>query len=28
MLLRQAIVEARAPNLVMVHDERLLSPSG
>lgn len=28
MLLRQAFVEARAPNLVMVHDERLLSPSG
>jgi len=28
MLLRQALVEARAPNLVMVHDERLLSPSG
>lgn len=28
MLLRQAVVEARAPNLVMVHDERLLSPSG
>ncbi len=28
MLLRQAIVEARAPNLVMVHDERLLTPSG
>jgi hypothetical protein len=28
MLLRQAIVEARSPNLVMVHDERLLSPSG
>ena len=28
MLLRQAIVEARAPNLGMVHDERLLSPSG
>lgn len=28
MLLRQAVVEARAPNLVMVHDERLLTPSG
>lgn len=28
MLLRQALVEARAPNLVMVHDERLLSLSG
>jgi len=28
MLLRQALVEARAPNLVMVHDERLLTPSG
>ncbi len=28
MLLRQALVEARAPSLVMVHDERLLSPSG
>jgi len=28
MLLRQALVEARAPNLVMVHDDRLLSPSG
>lgn len=28
MLLRQAFVEARAPNLVMVHDERLLTPSG
>jgi hypothetical protein len=28
MLLRQAFVEAKAPNLVMVHDERLLSPSG
>ncbi|MBM4232678.1 MAG: amidohydrolase family protein [Gammaproteobacteria bacterium] len=28
MLLRQAFVEARAPNLVMVHDQRLLSPSG
>lgn len=28
MLLRQALLEARAPNLVMVHDERLLTPSG
>jgi hypothetical protein len=28
MLLRQAFVEAKAPNLVMVHDERLLTPSG
>ncbi|MBM4212586.1 MAG: amidohydrolase family protein [Gammaproteobacteria bacterium] len=28
MLLRQALVEARAPNLVMVHHERLLSLSG
>lgn len=28
MLLRQALVEARAPNLVMVHDERLLTPVG
>jgi hypothetical protein len=28
MLLRQAVVEARAPSLVMVHDERLLTPSG
>lgn len=28
MLLRQAVVEARAPNLVMVHDDRLLTPSG
>lgn len=28
MLLRQAVVEARAPNLVMIHDERLLTPSG
>ncbi|MSR00627.1 MAG: amidohydrolase [Gammaproteobacteria bacterium] len=28
MLLRQAVIEARAPNLVMVHDERLLTPAG
>jgi hypothetical protein len=28
MLLRQAVTEARAPNLVMVHDDRLLTPSG
>lgn len=28
MLLRQALVEARAPNLVLVHDERLLTPGG
>lgn len=28
MLLKQAVTEARAPNLVMVHDERLLSPAG
>lgn len=28
MLLKQAVTEARAPNLVMVHDERLLTPAG
>lgn len=28
MLLRQAFIEARSPNLVLVHDERLLTPAG
>jgi imidazolonepropionase-like amidohydrolase len=28
MLLRQALVEARNPNLVLVHDDRLLTPAG
>jgi hypothetical protein len=28
MLLRQAFIEARAPNLVLVHDDRLLTPAG
>lgn len=28
MLLRQAIIEARTPNLVLMHDSRLLTPAG
>jgi len=28
MLLRQALIEARTPNLVLMHDERLLTPAG
>jgi hypothetical protein len=28
MLLRQALIEARSPNLVLVHDNRLLTPAG
>lgn len=28
MLLRQALIEARSPGLVLVHDDRLLTPAG